>query len=178
MPFLRYRRFSRRGPGVHPGLTRADSRGLASTLPALAAVLLLAASVGADAALYKWTDANGRVVYSDQPPPGNAKVETLSGPPPPANPNAVKEMVNKEAELKKQQLDRTEAAQKVDKEAVEARRVREACVKARDQVRQLAATQDVLVRINEKGERVVIDPETRQRERENVEKWIGQNCRP
>jgi hypothetical protein len=148
-------------------------------VPALAFALLLAVGVAADAAtLYKWTDANGSVVYSDQPPPGNIKAETISGPPPPANPNAVKEMVNKEAELKKQQLDRNEAAQKVDKEAVEARRVREACVKARDQVRQLAATQDVLVRINEKGERVVIDPETRQRERENVEKWIGQNCRP
>jgi hypothetical protein len=148
-------------------------------VPALAVALLLAVGVAADAAtLYKWTDANGSVVYSDQPPPGNIKAETISGPPPPANPNAVKEMVNREAELKKQQLDRTEATQKVDKEAVEARRVREACVKARDQVRQLAATQDVLVRINEKGERVVIDPETRQRERENVEKWIGQNCRP
>ena len=55
------------------------------------------------AALYKWTDANGRVVYSDQPPPGNVKVDTLAGPPPPANPNAVKELASKEADAKKQQ---------------------------------------------------------------------------
>jgi hypothetical protein len=171
MPLKLLRLHRRCGPHAPQPFTR--------TVPALAFALLLAVGVAADAAtLYKWTDANGSVVYSDQPPPGNIKAETISGPPPPANPNAVKEMVNKEAELKKQQLDRNEAAQKVDKEAVEARRVREACVKARDQVRQLAATQDVLVRINEKGERVVIDPETRQRERENVEKWIGQNCRP
>ena len=176
MPFLRYRRCSRRGPGVHPGLPRAVPRSLASTLPALAAVLLLAASVGVDAALYKWTDANGRIVYSDQPPPGNAKVETLSGPPPPANPNAVKEMVNKDAELKKLQLDRADTAKKGEKEAVEARRVQENCVRVRDQIRQLAATQEVLVRINEKGERVVVDPETRLRERENLEKWVVQNC--
>ena len=27
------------------------------------------------AATYKWTDANGRVIYSDQPPSGNVKVE-------------------------------------------------------------------------------------------------------
>ena len=38
------------------------------------------------AALYKWTDANGRVVYSDQPPAGDVKVDTVAGPPPPANP--------------------------------------------------------------------------------------------
>ena len=49
---------------------------------------------------------------------------------------------------------------------------------SRDQIRQLGATQEVLVRINEKGERVVVSPEARQRERENLEKWAAQNCRP
>ena len=112
MPFPRYRRRSRRGPGVPPGTAQAACRRFAVALPVLATALLLAAGVAADAALYKWTDANGRVVYSDQPPTGNVKVETLSGPPPPANPNAVKEMVNKDAELKKLQLDRAEAAKK------------------------------------------------------------------
>lgn len=178
MPFPRYRRRSRRGPGVPPGTAQAACRGFAVTLPVLATALLLAASVAADAALYKWTDASGRVVYSDQPPTGNVKVETLSGPPPPANPNAVKEMVNKDAELKKLQLDRADGAKKGEREAVDARRVQENCVRVRDQIRQLGATQEVLVRINEKGERVVVDAQTRQRERENLEKWVAQNCRP
>ena len=57
------------------------------------------AATGA-AALYKWTDASGRIVYSDQPPPGNVKSEILKGPPPPANPNAVKDLANKELEYK------------------------------------------------------------------------------
>ena len=36
----------------------------------LAQSLLAAACAGAaSAALYKWTDAQGRIVYSDQPPP-------------------------------------------------------------------------------------------------------------
>jgi hypothetical protein len=53
------------------------------------------------AALYKWTDANGRVIYSDQPPIGNVKVETINAAAASANPNAVKELAAKDAELKK-----------------------------------------------------------------------------
>jgi hypothetical protein len=56
---------------------------------ALAAALLAAAyAAGAGAALYKWTDAQGRIVYSDQPPAANVKTEQLRPPPPAANPNA------------------------------------------------------------------------------------------
>ncbi len=68
--------------------------GVSSLAAALAIVALPAA-----AALYKWTDANGRVIYSDQPPPGNVKVESINAPPPPANPNAAKELAAKEADL-------------------------------------------------------------------------------
>ncbi len=157
---------SRRCPSIRP-----------AALPALALALLLSAGVDA-ATLYKWTDANGGVVYSDQPPAGNIKWEAISGPPPRANPDAVKDMVNREADLKKKQVERTETTQKSQKEAADARLTQQTCVRVRDQIRQLGATQDVLVRINEKGERVVVSPEARQRERENLEKWAGQNCRP
>jgi hypothetical protein len=67
----------------------------------VAAVLWIAGP--ATAAVYKWTDANGRVIYSDQPPPANVKVETLNAPPPPANPNAMKELAQKDAELRQRQ---------------------------------------------------------------------------
>ena len=40
-------------------------------LPLLLSSLLIAAS--AQAQMYKWVDANGRVTYSDQPPPASAK---------------------------------------------------------------------------------------------------------
>lgn len=158
-----------------PGRPAAHRFALA--LPALGLVLLLSAGVDA-ATLYKWTDANGGVVYSDQPPAGNIKWEAISGPPPRANPDAAKDMVNREADLKKKQVERTETTQKSQKEAADARLTQQTCVRVRDQIRQLGATQDVLVRINEKGERVVVSPEARQRERENLEKWAGQNCRP
>ena len=84
----------------HPTRSNPPRNHRRFALPAAPAVLLAALIVAlvvapAFGALYKWTDASGVVVYSDQPPPGNSKFETIAGPPPPANPTAVKEMVNK-----------------------------------------------------------------------------------
>jgi len=57
------------------------------------AVLLLAACGAAQAEVYKWVDANGRVVFSDQPPPGKKvdRVKVYPGgvqPPAPATASA------------------------------------------------------------------------------------------
>jgi glutaredoxin len=57
-------------------------RGLASCLS-----LLVAAAAPLSADMYKWTDENGKVHYSDSPPPGkkakklDLKVNSISGPP-------------------------------------------------------------------------------------------------
>ena len=48
----------------------------------------------------------------DQPPPGNVKSEIIKGPPPPANPNAAKEMATKELEYRQRQLEKAEAGAK------------------------------------------------------------------
>ena len=79
----------------------------------------------AGATLYKWTDANGRVVYSDQPPAGNVKVEIVGGAAPPDNPNAARDLANKDVEMKKAQRERAEESAKTGKaraDAVKARR--------------------------------------------------------
>ena len=89
-----------------PSSWAASRRVFAVGVCAIGAVLLAAAP--AIGALYKWTDANGRVIYSDQPPPGNVKVETINAPPPPDNPNAAKDLANKEVELQKKKLVRAE----------------------------------------------------------------------
>ena len=48
-----------------------------SRYPLLLGACMLAATCAgtAAAALYKWTDAQGRIVYSDQPPAANVKTE-------------------------------------------------------------------------------------------------------
>lgn len=132
----------------------------------------------AAAALYKWTDASGRVVYSDQPPTGNVKVETIQAPPPPANPNAVKEFAAKEMEYKKRQLDNVEAAKKAETERVAAKDLAENCAQLRLQLEQLGASQVKLWRSNEKGEQVVMDDAARRTERDRVVKWMRDNKCP
>ena len=152
----------------HPGLG-----GFAAGLVALA---IYAMSGPASAALYKWTDANGRVVYSDQPPNSNVKVETVSGAPPPSNPNAVKEMAAKEAELKKRQADAAKKDEKADAQRAELSKRNEQCARMQSQIRQLSAEQVAMVRYNAKGEMVYVDAETRRKERADAEAWVKQNC--
>ena len=130
----------------------------------------------ASATLYKWTDANGRVVYSDQPPMGDVKTETLNGPPPPANPNAVKEMAAKDVELKKRQAELAEKEKKADSQRAELSKKADQCNRVQAQIRQLAAEQISLVRVNEKGEQVYVDDATRRKERTNLETWAKANC--
>ncbi len=140
--------------------------------------MLAAASLAgtAAAALYKWTDANGRVVYSDQPPMGNVKSETLYGAAPPSNPNAVKDMAVKEVELKKRQMDAIESAKKADAQRAEAAKRAEACSKAKGDIKALSSDQIAIVRYNEKGEVVYFDDATRRKELSERESWIKANC--
>ena len=142
----------------------------------LAALVCAALASPACAATYKWTDANGRVVYSDIPPQGNIKYETIGAPPPPANPNAVQELAAKDLELRKRQLDAADRDKKTQEKQAELIKKTEQCQRAESNVRQLAAEQVALVRYNEKGEAFVVDEMTRRRERTEIEIWMRQNC--
>lgn len=145
-------------------------------LPALVATLLLLAAGPVAATLYKWTDANGRVVYSDQPPMGNVKSEIMQGPPPPANPTAVKDLTKQETEFKKRQLDAADSAKKTDTLRADQVKRNEACTRALAQARMLAATEVPIMRRNDKGEDIFLDDATRRRERSEVDIWIKGNC--
>ena len=126
----------------------------------------------ASAALYKWTDAQGRIVYSDQPPAANVKTEQLRAPPPAANPNAAKEFAQREAEYKKKQADAAEATAKAEKERVDAGKLVEVCAQARGQLKQLNESQLAVIRYNEKGEREVLDEDARGKERAKINAFI------
>ena len=100
-----------------------------------AAVAALALVLPASAATYKWVDANGRTVYSDQPPPGNIKSEVVGAAPPAANPAAARELAGKEAEFKKRQLDKQEDARKSEKSRADMQQLAGFCAQARTQHR-------------------------------------------
>jgi hypothetical protein len=135
----------------------------------LAAVVALALAAPAAAALYKWVDANGRTVYSDQPPPVHIKAELINGAPPPANPDAVKEMANREAEFRKRQADKQEDAKKVERSRADAQKLAAYCTQVRTQAVGLRRADVAMYRLNEKGERVVLDEAARAAEADRLD---------
>ncbi len=123
-------------------------------------------SLDSGAVLYKWIDENGRTVYGDQPPPG-AKPERLNASVAPADPNAVRDMANKDAEIKKRQQQRIDDAAKVAKDQQDAKKKVDQCAQARGRIKTLR--EDLAVyRYNEKGEKTFYEPADR-------EKAIGEN---
>jgi hypothetical protein len=145
----------------------------------LAVLAVLALAVPASAALYKWTDANGRTVYSDQPPPPNVKSEVIGGAPPPANPDAVKDMANREAEFRKRQMDRTDDAKKTEKSRAEAQKLATFCTQARTQAAGLRRADIAMYRLNDKGERVELDEAGRRAEADKLEALMRERkCPP
>lgn len=144
-------------------------------LAALAAGIMLA-SGPATAVLYKWVDANGRVSYSDQPPPGNVKAEVVGGAPPPSAPDAIRTMANQEMDQKKRQAQRADDQKKAEKMRADAALQKQACTEAQARIKIYEADQLLLMRVNEKGEPVYMDDATRVKERERLDAQIRERC--
>jgi hypothetical protein len=156
-------------------MNRARNRLLACA--AIAALFSMAAPT-ADAALYKWVDANGRTVYSDQVPPG-VKAELIGGAAPAANPDAVKEFGSKDAEFRKRQMERADDSKKSETTRADNAKLAVLCQQAREQILSLRATQMVIYRLNDKGERVALDEAARRAEIGRVELMMRErNCPP
>ena len=136
---------------------------------------LTLAAAAAYATTYKWTDANGRVVYSDQPPSGNFTVESIAAPPPPANPNAVKELASKDAALQQRKQLRAEEESKAAKTRADAEQKRDQCGKARGQIAVMQSDQ-IVYQTNAKGEQVFLDSTARRKERDQLTAWVKENC--
>jgi hypothetical protein len=119
------------------------------------------ATTASQAILYKWIDENGRVVYGDQPPAGT-KPEKLNTSIAPADPNAVRDMASKDAEIRKRQQQRADEAAKTAKDEADSKRKLDQCVQARGRIKTLQADTAVF-RYNEKGEKVFYEPADRER---------------
>jgi hypothetical protein len=141
------------------------------------AIGLLFAAAPAGATMYKWVDKNGRIVYSDQPPPADVKSEIVKPPPPPVNPNAAKEFADKELELKLRDKKRAEEAQAADKTRVETERRREICVQARGQLQALQLANQNYYRYTENGERIILDDTARRAAVDQQQQVVRENCK-
>jgi len=138
---------------------------------ALAAVALPAA-----AALYKWNDENGRVVYGDTPPPG-VKAERVNPAVSPADPNALRDLAAKDAQITKRQQERAAEETKSEKAQADAKAKLDRCVQLRGNILTLRSTQAGVYRYNEKGEKVYLEAAEREKGIADAEKLLRDlNC--
>jgi Skp family chaperone for outer membrane proteins len=129
----------------------------------------------ASAVLYKWVDASGRVTYSDQPPPGNAKAEVVGAPAPASNASAVRDLANQEADFKKQQTQRADDQKKAAKTRTEQLQLQQDCTDARARLK-LYQSNEPIGRIEENGQQVLIDDIARRETRDRLEQQIRERC--
>ena len=146
-------------------------------------ILLMLASTTAFAGLSKWVDADGKVHYSDQPPPANVKAKTLrvtseaaapmsaSGVAAASAPAAPKTIAEREAELRKVQQAKKEAADKAAQEPEKAY-----CDAAQQNLRVLQEGMR-MVEIDAKGERFYLDDEQRRQRIEKAQQGIKTYCK-
>lgn len=137
----------------------------------VALALALCVALPASAQLYKWVDADGRVQYSDKPPPSNVKTEKLSAPARAGAPAvsedkgaaqkgaatvAPKTAVQQDQAFRKRQLDAAKAQGEETQKRADARERAENCKRAKAAFAnlQIGGRQ---VRMDEKGERVFLD---------------------
>ena len=149
-----------------------------SALPLLALVLLVPLSVAAQ--VYSWKDANGRIHYSDQPPPDKVQpARTVATDPPPTSDTERAKQQNADKRLsaaEKAKADK-EAAEKAEKQRADDERRASNCERARKALQGLESGQ-IRYRMNANGEREAIEDAARETELTNVRQAVDDHCSP
>jgi hypothetical protein len=165
-------------------------RPLVRCLPALAVVALLAAPAGAQQ-LYKYVGPDGRVQYTDRPPPGAQNVEKVTGSrvstvgpsaataatgEGAAKSGAPKTAAEQEQAFRQRRTEAEANAKKQEKIAQENRSNNEQCNALR---RSLAGMQagGRIAQPNEQGERIFLDDTQMQNETARLQREIATNCK-
>ena len=145
-------------------------------------ILLMLSCANAFADLNKWVDENGKVQYSDQPPPANVKAKKLRSAIPSGTsstaaasaPAATKTLAEREAEWKKAQQAKKEAADKSAQEQAQQAEKKANCSAAQQNLTALQ-TAAPITEYNAMGERTYLDDSQRQQRiakaRQDVDDW-------
>lgn len=131
----------------------------------------------AHAGLYKWTDSQGNIHYSDQPPTVNAQaIKTPSAGQAETTSEARKSLNNKDQEYLKRKQDAEESRKKAEAEAEKERVQRENCEKARKNLNALQNSPRTYS-TNAAGQRVYMDEAARASALANSQKAISEFCK-
>jgi hypothetical protein len=139
-------------------------------------ILGLAFSPLVHADLYKWTDAQGKVHYTDQPPTVNT--QTIKNPSPgqaEATSQATQALDAQDQAYQKRKKELDEARAKADKEAEQARVKRENCAKARSNLSALQAPSGVYT-TNAAGQRTYMNDASRASALAASQKAVSDYC--
>lgn len=151
-----------------------------SKLTGLLLIVLPLVATVANAELYRWVDAQGKVHYSDTRPPADARgTRKLSSdlPPSPLSPAAKpKSWQEKDQEFKTRRAAEAEARAKAQKEAEQAEQKKKNCEAARRNLQLLESGQRI-VTMNAQGEREYLDEGARQKAIEDARKAVESWCK-
>ncbi|MBC7941184.1 MAG: DUF4124 domain-containing protein [Chitinophagaceae bacterium] len=165
-------------------------------LPRLAAVACVLALCAPAQAQWKWRDKDGQITASDRPPPREVPEKDILGRPneqrraapaaaapasdvASASPTAAKPPptpLDRELEARKRSAEQEQAAKaKADEEKLAQQRA-ENCRRARGQQAALDSGQR-MARVNDKGEREILDDKARAEESRRAREVIASDCR-
>ena len=140
---------------------------------------VLAFTPHAHAELYKWTDAQGKVHYTDQPPTVNAQtIKNSTAGQAEATSTATQSLDAKDQAYQKRRKEAEDARAKADKEAEQARVARENCDKARKNLSTLQNPDTTRVyTTNAAGQRTYMDDTARASALANSQKTVSEFCK-
>lgn len=147
-------------------------------------IILMLAYTDTFAAINKWVDDQGHVHYSDQPPPSNAKVETLRSTSdsdgntttPTSAPAAPKTIAEREVELKKSKKAKQEAANKALQKQAEEDAQKASCATSQQNLRTLQEGIR-MVEVDANGERSYLDDNQRQERIAKAQQDVSTYCK-
>ncbi|MBI4986807.1 MAG: DUF4124 domain-containing protein [Rhodocyclales bacterium] len=144
----------------------------------LVTLALSLCSLGAAAQLYSWKDANGKIQYSDQPPPADAKVRKVAPPAAqPTDPEGVrKKLAEQELTSRKKQKEAKENSAKAESAKAEAEERRSNCESAQGSLRAVESGQTRFT-TDAQGNRVALDGAVREAELARARKAVADWCK-
>jgi FtsZ-interacting cell division protein YlmF len=131
----------------------------------------------AGAQLFKYVDKDGKTVYSDQPPVNvDSKQVNIQSAPAAASPAAPKSALERDKELEKARAKSREEAKKSDIASRNAQAVEERCTQATNYHRTFVDGGRIS-KYNEKGEKVLMDDQEIDAEREKARRQMEEACK-